>query len=504
MVGKLCPERATLPPRLSLGPWSSKGTGDRRAQKRDVEGPQNDSSVGAAPRREGDRQPHCTRARIAGTGETMIDTEVEYGATPGLTADMIRAQLDLVVRDEVFRTSKRSVAFLKYVVEQTLSGSADLIKERTIGVEVFGRDPAYDTNADHIVRTAATELRKRLATYYVDEKHRTELRMGLVPGSYVPRFALPGQGRHTVIESEAEAEAGEGGLETHSTHIQFGPVPLAGSKTTAKETPRWRRRYWRLLFAAATMLAAVSGYNLLHRTSPEDLFWKPVLDTPGPTLVAVGDHPDGPPTVPAVDGTASAITPVPSSDSSQTVPFSDTVTIARVVGALEASNKQVLIRRGSSSSFSDLREGAVVLIGAFNNEWSLRLTRQLRFSLAMDLDKHLIYIRDARNPTSRNWSWGTNQPREPATGANSPKLQDFALISRIRDSGTGHVVVVIGGLYTYGTQAAGEFLTNPDLMQAVASQVRSGKGGQNLQIVLGTTVTDGTPGPPRVLAVSAE
>ena len=51
---------------------------------------------------------------------------------------MIRAQLDLLVRDEVFRSSKRSVAFLKYVVEQTLNGSADQIKERTIGVEVFG------------------------------------------------------------------------------------------------------------------------------------------------------------------------------------------------------------------------------------------------------------------------------------------------------------------------------------------------------------------------------
>jgi hypothetical protein len=164
----------------------------------------------------------------------------------------------------------------------------------------------------------------------------------------------------------------------------------------------------------------------------------------------------------------------------------------------------VLIRRGNSSSFSDLREGAVVLIGAFNNEWSLRLTRPLRYSLAMDPDQHLIYIRDARNPSSRNWSWGTNQRPEPLTGANSPKIQDFALISRIRDSETGHVVVVIGGLYTYGTEAAGEFLTDPEVMKAIANQMRPNSTNQNLQIVLGTTVTDGTPGPPKVLAVSAD
>jgi hypothetical protein len=432
---------------------------------------------------------------------SMIDAEVEHGATPDLTASMIRAQLDLLVRDDVFRSSKRSVAFLKFVVEQTLNGSADQIKERTIGVEVFERDPHYDTNVDHIVRTAATELRKRLATYYVDERHRSELRIELVPGSYVPRFAHPGQGRHTLID--AEAEAAEAGFETHSAHIQFGPVPLAGSKPAAKTAPRWGRRSWGLLLVAAAVAVAL-GYGWLHKANPEDLFWRPVVDTPGAVLVAVGDHPNGPPTVPEADGTSSSVTPVPSSDSSQTVPFADTVTIARVVGALEARNKQVLIRRGSSSSFSDLREGAVVLIGAFNNEWSLRLTRQLRYTLAMDVDRHLIYIRDAKNPSSRNWSWATNQPPEPVTGANSPKLQDFALISRIRDSETGHVVVVIGGLYTYGTEAAGEFLTNPDLLEAIATQARASGGSENLQIVLGTTATDGTPGPPRVLAVSTE
>src|SRR6202167_5350453 len=114
--------------------------------------------------------------------------EVEDGARVEPTAEMVRAQLDLLVRDEVFCSSKRSVKFLTYVVEQTLTGSADQIKERTIGVEVFGRKPSYDTNLDHIVRTAATELRKRLAIYYGDEKHRFELRISLIPGSYIPKF----------------------------------------------------------------------------------------------------------------------------------------------------------------------------------------------------------------------------------------------------------------------------------------------------------------------------
>ncbi len=435
----------------------------------------------------------------------MIQQEIEFGANAELTAEMIHAQLDLLVRDDVFRSSKRSVAFLKYVVEQTLNGSADQIKERTIGIEVFGRDPSYDTNLDHIVRTAATELRKKLATYYVDEKHRSELRMDLVPGSYVPRFSFPGQGTHPAGEPGAEPESTSGPFQTQSAHFGLAPVPLPGKRIQEKEAAHRKAKLYRgIAVAAVVVIAAFAGYGWLNKSSPQDLFWKPVLDTPGPVLLAVGDHPNGPPTPSQADGNGSSPTPILSSDSSKTVPFADAVTIARVVGVLEARKKTVLIRQGSSSSFSDLREGAVVLIGAFNNEWSLRLTRQLRYSLALDDEKHLIYIRDAKNPASRSWSWGTNQPRDPIVGANSPKLQDFALISRIRDSETGHVVVVIGGLYTYGTQAAGEFLTDPDLMKAIAKEAQFNGTSQNLQIVLGTTVTDGTPGPPKVLAISAE
>jgi hypothetical protein len=252
------------------------------------------------------------------------------------------------------------------------------------------------------------------------------------------------------------------------------------------------------------LIAGGIGYGWFHRETAQSLFWKPVLETPGAVLLAVGDVPNGPP-IPSdagVDGDFP--TPILHTTTSPTVPFADTVTIARVVGALEADGKKVLIRRESASSFSDLREGPVVLIGAFNNEWSLRLTRPLRYSLALDAEKHLIYIKDVKNPSSRNWSWRTDQPTNHHVGAGGPVLKDYALISRIRNSETGHVVVVIGGLYTYGTEAAGEFLTDPQLIQAIAKATRADSAKQNLQIVLETTVTDETPGPPKVVAVSVE
>jgi hypothetical protein len=327
--------------------------------------------------------------------------------------------------------------------------------------------------------------------------------MWLLPGSYIPKFTLPSHPRH------ANGETGNGnGFEAHAepqiAHVLPTPTTFEHESLAAGATPKRNGQAYVWVSLVVLGIVAAAGFGWLRQSNPQDLFWQPVLDTPGQVLVVVGDHPNGPPTLPDVAGNSNLPTPVPSSDSSETVPFSDTVTIARVVGELERKSKKVAIRRGNSVSFSDLRQGAVVLIGAFNNEWSLRLTRQLRYSLTMDPDKHLIYIRDAKNPTSRNWSWGTNQPRQPIVGANSPRVQDFALISRIRDSETGHPVVVIGGLYTYGTEASGEFLTDPGLMQAVARETWLNGNAQSLQIVLGTTVTDGIPGPPKVLAASAE
>jgi hypothetical protein len=436
----------------------------------------------------------------------MFKTEVAEGPGTELSADAIREQLELLVQDHAFRSSKRSVQFLTYVVEQTLRGAADQIKERTIGVEVFGREPSYDTNLDHVVRTAAIELRKRLAIYYGDERHRSELRMSLVPGSYIPRFTLASQVPPTSHEAEAGSESAHFHFHVPAPGGESAPIPLDSVRPSmpAARNSRSLKLYAGCATVAVLLLLGTLSYDWFRPRSGQDLFWKPLLDTPGSVLLAVGDVPNGPPTSSTPEGDQGTAIPIVHKTSSPTVPFADAVTIARVLGVLESHGKKAVIRRESSSSFSDLREGPVVLIGAFNNEWSLRLTRQLRYTLALDADKHLVYIKDAKNPAVRNWSWSTDKSPDHQGAAGGPALQDYALISRIWNSETGHMVIVIGGLYTYGTEAAGEFLTDPQLMQAISKVAPMDNTHSNLQIVLGTTVTDDTPGPPRVLAVSAE
>jgi len=277
----------------------------------------------------------------------------------------------------------------------------------------------------------------------------------------------------------------------------------AGSAEMPRKQSR-KKLYAACAIATAILIGAFFGYRWMQPTNAQEMFWAPVLDAPGPVLLAVGDVPNGPPTSLTPGGDIKFSIPVVHKASSTTVPFADAVTLARVYGILKSGGKRMVVRREEASSFADLREGPVVLIGAFNNEWSLRLTRELRYSLALDVDRHLIYIKDTKNPSARTWSWATNSPTYNQGGAGSPTLQDYALISRIWNSETGHAVVVIGGLYTYGTETAGEFLANPQLMKSIEKEVSLSDPHSNVQIILGTTVTDAVAGPPRVLAVSAE
>src|SRR5438552_17333562 len=95
----------------------------------------------------------------------------------------VHAQLENILASSVFRNSKRYASVLKYMVERTIDGAGAQLKGRPIGIEVFGRSPDYDTAADHAVRSAASEIRKRLAQYYADEADKTEMRIELQPGS---------------------------------------------------------------------------------------------------------------------------------------------------------------------------------------------------------------------------------------------------------------------------------------------------------------------------------
>jgi Tol biopolymer transport system component len=130
-------------------------------------------------------------------------------------ADTVRRALELVISSDAFAGSKRCQDFLRLVVKHALAGELDALRERMIGVEMFGRPADYDTSNDAIVSVRATEVRKRLAQYYREAAITPVVRIELPPGSYIPEF-------HWSLPSSVNEEIGT-------------TVP----PRTA--TPRWRR-----------------------------------------------------------------------------------------------------------------------------------------------------------------------------------------------------------------------------------------------------------------------
>src|SRR6202011_2455651 len=106
----------------------------------------------------------------------------------GIPAADIRAQLDLILRSRAFIQSHRIRRFLQFIVEESLLGQPQRLKEYLIGIEVFDRREIFDPRVDSIVRVEARRLRSKLEDYYRLEGKDDQVHIILRKGSYVPSF----------------------------------------------------------------------------------------------------------------------------------------------------------------------------------------------------------------------------------------------------------------------------------------------------------------------------
>ena len=379
---------------------------------------------------------------------------------------------------------------LRHVVERTLDGHPGELKERNLGVEVFARDPNYDTNLDPVVRTTAAEIRKRLAQYYHDPTHEGELRIDLPIGSYAARFQTSVEKSAPVVTISAARVAEPATFLAPAPTIPpavFAPPPL-----TRLRPYRWLYRAGTLAIVAAILFA---GWKLAVPRSALDRLWAPVLESSSPVLVCVGQRAfvAKPPSAPESDNQVAG----PKTTlfqlyylGSQNVAVPDVITLGRLTGLLQAKGKAYHIRGEGSTTFDDVRDGPVVLIGAFNNDWSMRLTGKRRFSFERDGDA--LLDQGLQNPADKSHAVNYAVPYLQVT-------EDFALISRVLDPVTERTVMLAGGLTGYGTMAAGEFLSNPAYMETVVGRAPRNWGRKNVEILISTKVIDGKSGPPRRL-----
>jgi hypothetical protein len=113
---------------------------------------------------------------------------VRSGVADSIEVDARRNELETVLRSSLFARAPSLANLLSYLGEKALAGDTADIKEYTLAVEVFGRKPDFDQDADSIVRVEANRLRKRLERYYLSEGSEHALRIRIPVGQYVPVF----------------------------------------------------------------------------------------------------------------------------------------------------------------------------------------------------------------------------------------------------------------------------------------------------------------------------
>jgi len=399
-------------------------------------------------------------------------------------ADILR-QLDRLLENPYFSHSKRFPSFLRFIIHEELEGRGDQLKERTLGIEVFGRNAGYDTTSDPIVRVTAAEIRKRIAQYYQDSNSPGELRISLPPGSYIPHFEWPHYASPTLPVPLTPATGFSSLPHAHESTTPSLIEPSLAVTAPSRSLARW----W--VLASALLIAALAiAFWLGPRSSILDKFWAPVFGSNDPIALCFPQSMFTGQTL--LD--ASTPTQVRHLDEHMRgVVLDDLQPLMSFSGLLEMRHRHYNLLGEDAATLTDLRQGPTIFLGAFDNTWTLRMTRDLRYRFGNDPDMTHFWIEDTQSPTQR---WSIDREVQQTTH----NYRDYAIVARFRDANTGKLAIIAAGIARGGTVAAGEFLTQPGEMDVLKGHLPKDWDQKNMEIVLSTEIIDGISSPPKVVA----
>jgi hypothetical protein len=410
----------------------------------------------------------------------------------------VQLELERILASPPFTGSRRYPALLRHVVEKTLRGEVDDLKERILGIEVFQRPNGYDTNADPVVRFSAGEIRRRIAQFYQDISDEGSIEIGLPVGGYIPQFFR--------IEARDERFAA---LPEEKTSTFHQALDLEGPSSVAAEMSRnsqhqvgiavrgSRGKIFAALMAgmAIGIVAAAFGFVAYpivvarHQAkTPIMQLWAPVLTNPNMVLISAG-HTHWEDNQPPEPQDATVEQHILRPEARISLPAVQA--ISQVAGFLQTQHKQFRIHEAVSTNLQDFHGLSVVLIAGYNNSWTLRLLKPLRFHLTQD--GNFRYIEDAENRSNHDWGVDFDKPYRQQTA-------DYAIIGRFFDPTTNGPVVVAAGISSTGTSAAGEFMVSPDALNQLTYFAPHGSLTQNFEAVIKVEVVEGSPGAVTILA----
>jgi hypothetical protein len=424
------------------------------------------------------------------------------GALNPLSTEHCEEQVRRVVQSATFRNATTLQQLLQFLADKTLSGSLEILKEYTIGVEALGRKPDFDPKIDPIVRVQSHRLRLKLREYYETEGSRDPILVQFPKGHYLPIFELMSASTPVLAESGAV----EHDSSTHAADEQaLGGGGQATYKTSAVEQKPGARN-WKAIFAAVAVMAIATPAYWLGNWRAEkrwsagrevpalstaaaasdrvvDTFWARFLGNDTSPVIAYTDavfllddsndlfrFRHG-----AIDSRGAVVDPHLAHDfaSNPTIVAragqlyyengytgtGELESIAMLAGLLGRMGLRPIIKSSRDVTPNDLNQHNVILLGSpFQNAAVAQLLTAGDFSY-QNPDQHReqwrAQILNARPHPGEAPAYRTERD------ATSQVLQaDYSLITIAPGVTPGRSIAILGGLDTKGTEGATSFATS--------------------------------------------
>jgi hypothetical protein len=428
----------------------------------------------------------------------------------------LRHHLREIIEGKAFRGSHRSGQFLVYIVDQAIAGRFDSLKERVIGIELFGRSPSYDTGEDAIVRVTASDVRKRLLQHYGESGRSAKFYISLPSGSYIPEITR--ESRKDAQAPGAAEVAAKAASPAQETVVELKPAS-AGEKSQGA-TRAWIR--W--VFVALLLLAvnAIVWSIYWPRVPRADvpavsvLPWSVFLNSPHATHLITSD-----PNIvyiQEITGTELSVSdyanhkfiPEPNKLSPEALRLChiflwgdnsaaavDTPIALRIATVAQSASRRIDAHAARSIQLSDLKsdDNFIFLGSPRSNPWSSLFVDQLDFKFVFDkaTEQEIVVNAHPRKqelpayvPTAAGWATG----------------RSFAVIAFLQNPDENGQVLLLAGANGEGTEAAGKFATDLPRLSAALTQcgIQAGRPLQHFELLLGLKTMAGSPNDVDVVA----
>lgn len=422
--------------------------------------------------------------------------------------EAVRHHLDEVVQGAAFKGSPRSQQFLRYIVEKTLDGEINSLKERTLGVELFQRLPAYDTGQDAIVRVTASDVRRRLLEHYGRYGDASQFHIQLTRGSYVPEITiLPGPPERSKIEEQpVEAPESPASDHVHPAHegdsAQKRSRRLAGVAIGAAAClvlllggEAWRHSFIAKSAAALPPWSVIlkPGHELQIITSDPNVEELQELIGHSISISDYANHrfiPDG--TVPTED-LEQFFRFYQHADNAAAVDTPLAVSIAR----LAPENLPIQIHSARSLHITDLQnDDNIILIGSpRSNPWVELFQDQMDFRFVFHQELNQEIVEDVK-PRGHEQAQYLPTARGFATG------ESFALIALVHNGNRSGRVLLLAGASGEGTEAAGHLVTDREHLIRLLQYCGISASGpvQDFEVLLQLRTLAGSPSTTNMVA----